>query len=199
MSAAARTAPFVYLASASPRRAELLRQIGVDFDVTPADIDESVLPGEAPDACVERLAREKARVAHAVIDAPTAPVLAADTTVVLDGQMLGKPADAAAAASMLRRLSGRSHDVFTAVAVLGGEREAAALSRSRVTFRALEPAEIEAYWRTGEPVGKAGSYAIQGLGAVFVQELHGSYSGVMGLPLFETGRLLAGFGYRLPI
>jgi septum formation protein len=113
--------------------------------------------------------------------------------------MLGKPADRAAALSMLGRLSGRSHDVFTAVAVIGGEREVAALSRSRVTFRALEPAEIEAYWQTGEPAGKAGSYAIQGLGAVFVEELHGSYSGVMGLPLFETGRLLTGFGYRLPI
>jgi septum formation protein len=165
--------------------------------VVPADIDESVRAGESPDACVERLAREKARAAHAAIDGPTAPVVAADTTVVLDGRMLGKPADAAAATDMLSRLSGRSHDVFTAVAVLRGDREVAALNRSRVTFRALEPAEIEAYWRTGEPLGKAGSYAIQGLGAVFVEELHGSYSGVMGLPLFETGRLLAGFGYRL--
>lgn len=191
--------PFVYLASASPRRAELLRQIGIGFDVTPANIDESVRPNEAPAAYVERLARQKGRAALATLVAPAAPVLAADTTVVLDGDMLGKPRDEAVAADMLKRLAGRSHEVLTAVAVLDGGREEAALSRSRVTFRAIEPAEIAAYWRTGEPVGKAGSYAIQGFGAIFVEELCGSYSGVMGLPLFETARLLTGFGYRFPI
>lgn len=197
MSAQVNDRNFLHLASASPRRSELLRQLGLDFDVTPADIDESIRPGEAPDAYVERLALEKGRAAWAALDAHDTPVLAADTAVVLAPKILGKPVDAADAADMLAQLAGRSHDVLTSVAVLDAEREAVIVNRTEVCFRSIHPDEIAAYWRSGEPSGKAGGYAIQGLGAMFIEEIHGSYSGVMGLPLFETARLLTGFGYRL--
>ena len=192
-----RLADFIHLASASPRRSELLDQLGLRCDVHPADIDESQRPGEEPAAYVERLALEKAQASLASMSAPRAPVLAADTTVVIDGGILGKPRDQDDAIRMLAQLSGRRHEVLTAVAVVDTSRAETALSRSSVTFRPIEPAEMEAYWHSGEPVDKAGAYAIQGLGAVFVEELRGSYSGVMGLPLFETARILSTFGYRL--
>jgi septum formation protein len=189
--------PFLHLASASPRRSELLRQLGLSFDIKPVHIDETPRDGEMPVAYVQRLAREKAHAAWEMLESPDAPVLAADTAVVLDGLILGKPTDAADAARMLRALSGRRHEVLTAIALLDAAREELAVSRTGVSFRSLRPAEIAGYWRTGEPAGKAGGYAIQGLGAVFVDEIHGSYSGVVGLPLFETAQLLARFGYRL--
>lgn len=188
---------FIYLASGSPRRRELLTQLGVRFEVCVTDIDESSPVGEASDAYVRRMAAGKARAALARLPSHRAPVLGADTTVCIDRDRLGKPADPAAGAAMLRRLSGREHEVLTAVAINDGEREAVAVSRTIVAFRPLADAEIEAYWATGEPRDKAGGYAIQGLGAVFIASIHGSYSGVMGLPLFETARLLNGFGYRL--
>jgi len=182
--------PVLVLASRSPRRRELLWQIGVAHRVAGADIDERPLPGETPADCVQRLALAKARtVAPAGL-----PVLAADTAVVLDGQMLGKPGDRADGVAMLRRLSGRAHRVLTAVALVDGHGSRLALSASEVEFRVLSGAECERYWESGEPRDKAGGYAIQGLGAVFVSALRGSYSGVMGLPLFETAALLDAAG-----
>lgn len=188
---------FLHLASASPRRGELLRQLGVEFDVVPTDVDESPRPGEDPATYVERLARDKGRTARAALGRLDAPVLAADTAVVIDGWILGKPRDRADAAGMLERLSGNSHEVLTAVAVLDAEREEVVVNRTAVRFRPIRPDEIGAYWDSGEPIGKAGAYAIQGRGALFIEEIRGSYSGVMGLPLYETARLLAGFGYCL--
>lgn len=187
--------PRLILASASPRRRELLTQIGVAHRVAPTTIDESPHKGEAPSDYVLRLALEKAR---AVRTEAALPVLGADTTVVLDGIMLGKPADAREAEHMLAKLSGRTHEVLTAVALVQGVREVAVLSRSQVTFRETTPSERAAYAAGGEPLDKAGAYAIQGLGAVFVARLEGSYSGVMGLPLYETACLLADFGIRIP-
>jgi len=194
---------FIYLASGSPRRRELLAQLGISFELLVTDIDETLQSGEPADAYVCRMARDKARAALGRLPARRAPVLGADTTVVVDRQLLCKPADRDAAAAMLRRLSGRDHDVLTAVAIIDGdgneEHEAVAVSRTVVTFRPLSDAEIDGYWATGEPRDKAGGYAIQGLGAVFIETIHGSYSGVMGLPLFETAHLLNGFGYRLMV
>ncbi len=187
---------FVYLASGSPRRSELLTQLGVSFELLVTDVDETVRPGEAVDVYVSRMASDKARAALMAMPARRAPVLGADTTVVIDNEILGKPANKAAAASMLRHLSGRDHEVLTAVAIGDGQRETTAISRTVVTFRALSDAEIDGYWATGEPRDKAGGYGIQGLGAVFIEAIEGSYSGVMGLPLFETAGLLNDFGYR---
>lgn len=186
---------FVYLASASPRRSELLRQIGVEFVVRVADIDEREHPGESPEDYVLRLAAAKAgAVAAALRPNERAPVLAADTAVVLDGRVLGKPADAAAAATMLERLSGRTHTVLTAVALDVGAGVETLLSRSEVRFRPTTAEERAAYCRTGEPLDKAGAYGIQGYAAVFVEHLAGSYAGVMGLPLYETALLLGRYG-----
>jgi septum formation protein len=186
---------FVYLASASPRRAELLRQIGVRFVVRPAAIEERRWPDEAPAALVARLAAAKAQaVSGALEPLEAAPVLAADTAVVLADEVLGKPADARDAERMLERLSGRSHVVLTAVAICDGGRADTVVSSSEVRFRATTPAERRAYCATGEPLDKAGGYGIQGFAAVFIETLSGSYSGVMGLPLFETGSLLARCG-----
>jgi septum formation protein len=155
-------------------------------------VDEAALPGEPADAYVERLARRKAAAGWATRPAtPIAPVLAADTTVVLDGRILGKPADAADGQRMLLELSGRTHQVLTAVALATRAGMHSLLSRSEVCFRPISPAEALEYWNTGEPRDKAGGYAIQGRAAVFIRELHGSYSGVMGLPLYETAQLLA--------
>ncbi|MEO5343412.1 MAG: Maf family nucleotide pyrophosphatase [Gammaproteobacteria bacterium SHHR-1] len=182
--------PLLYLASASPRRAELLRQIGVSFQPYPAHIDETPRLSESATDFVLRMAQEKAQAAQARLRDPQARVLGADTDVILDGEILGKPADQAQAAAMLRRLSGRSHEVLSGVALADAKGLDWRLSRSRVWFRALSEAEITAYWASGEPLGKAGGYAIQGLGAVFIERLEGSYSGVMGLPLFETAQLL---------
>jgi septum formation protein len=184
----------LYLASSSPRRRELLTQIGVAFTAHVVPIDESVLVGEAPAAYVERLARAKAHAALAELHAVDhAVVLGADTCVVLDGHILGKPTDQADAAAMLRALSGRSHQVLSAVALVSAQRVEAQVVSAEVSFRSISAAEIEAYWASGEPQDKAGSYAIQGLGAIFVRHLQGSYSAVVGLPLCETAALLAAF------
>lgn len=191
----------VYLASRSPRRRELLAQIGVRFHLLlfrarpgeDPDVDEKVLPNEAPDVYVLRLARSKAEAGWRRMlqrNLPHAPVLAADTTVTIDGAILGKPVDRTEAATMLEKLSGRTHEVLTAVALKHDEWIETALSRSEVRFKALTPQEIAQYTATGESDDKAGAYAIQGRAARFVAELRGSYSGVMGLPLFETGELL---------
>lgn len=184
----------LYLASGSPRRRELLTQIGVSYLTLSAPVDENTLPDESPIAYVERLARAKAQAGLAVLaDTHEAVVLGADTAVVLDGRILGKPADRDEALATLSALSGRSHDVLTAVALVSAQQVVARVVTSQVTFRALSSAEIEAYWASGEPQDKAGCYGIQGLAAVFVSQLHGSYSAVVGLPLCETAALLAEF------
>lgn len=189
------TTGFIYLASASPRRAELLRQIGVPFRIHAADVPETQRPGEDPAVYVERIAIAKAEaVRDAVRDQSPAPVLAADTTVVIDGEVFGKPADDAAALAMLERLSGRSHAVLTGVALCWDQGRESFVAESEVRFRATTAAERVAYCRTGEPRDKAGAYAIQGLAALFVEHLRGSYSAVMGLPLAETAALLGRFG-----
>jgi septum formation protein len=186
--------PPLVLASASPRRRELLIQIGVRHRVLAVDLDESRLPGETLEDFVQRLAMDKALAGWQALPAVArAAVLGADTLVVLDGEPLGKPADRDDALTMLARLSGRSHEVLTAVALVTPEARVR-LSRSRVTFRATSAAERLAYWDSGEPADKAGGYGIQGLGAIFVAHLEGSYSGVMGLPLFETAELLVEAG-----
>jgi septum formation protein len=181
----------IVLASASERRSRLLDQIGVGHTCIAADVDESQHPGETPVAYVQRLAREKA---EAVVDRlesrPGQPVLAADTTVVLAGRIYGKPADEAECVAMLSALAGRTHEVLTAIALRHDGILREALCTSRVTFRAIGTEECRRYWASGEPAGKAGAYAIQGLGAVFVSRLDGSFSGVMGLPLCETAALL---------
>jgi septum formation protein len=186
---------FVYLASASPRRSELLRQIGVPFEVRPAEIVETQADGEAADAYVLRLATEKADAVWRRVPAPERrPVLAADTAVVLEQRVLGKPADEVEAEAMLAALSGRTHRVLTAVALRCGDTTQTLLSRSEVRFRATTAEERDAYCRSGEPLDKAGGYGIQGRAAMFVEYLAGSYSGVVGLPLFETAALLARCG-----
>jgi septum formation protein len=192
-------APLLCLASASPRRRELLRQIGIPHLIAHPGVDERVHPGEPPTDYARRMARTKAQVVRAR-DA-SLPVLAADTIVVLDDEICGKPANAADGMAMLQRLSGRTHTVLTAVALAAGEGEPhLRLSTSQVRFRALSPGECAAYWQTGEPRDKAGGYAIQGRAASFIEHLSGSYSGVMGLPLFETAQLLraAGLPWGLP-
>lgn len=186
---------FVYLASASPRRGELLRQIGVRFVARPAALLEEPVPGEAAEAYVLRLAAAKAEAVWRAVEGEKArPVLAADTAVVLDGEVLGKPADAAEAVAMLERLSGRAHRVLTAVALKVGAATETLLAASEVRFRATTAAERAAYCATSEPFDKAGGYGIQGHAAVFVEHLQGSYSAVVGLPLFETATLLRGCG-----
>lgn len=185
----------IYLASASPRRRELLERIGVRYATLAQDVDERPHDGEAPEVFVIRLALAKARAGLAGRPAGDwRPVLGADTAVVVDDEILGKPAGRAEAMAMLERLAGRTHRVLTGVAMVDGEHEATRLSLSGVTLRPIADAEREAYWASGEPRGKAGGYAVQGRGGVFVEQLEGSYSGVMGLPLFETHDLLAEFG-----
>ena len=196
----------VYLASRSPRRRELLKQIGVAFEVlvlreNPArggpDVDESQLAAELPDDYVRRVCRAKAEVGwNRVVQRRLRrfPVLAADTVVCVDDNILGKPADPADAARMLRLLSGREHRVLTAVALSFEARTELLVSESRVRFSELAESEVEAYVESGEPTDKAGAYAIQGRAAAFVTELHGSYSGIMGLPLYETAQLIGKFG-----
>ncbi|MFO1425057.1 MAG: Maf family protein [Candidatus Competibacteraceae bacterium] len=189
------SAPWIYLASASPRRRELLRQIGVSYRRLRLDVDETPRLGETPDAYVVRLALAKARAGCATLGRRLpAPVLGADTAVVMDDAILGKPRDRAEGLTMLALLSGREHRVLSAVALAVPTRDAVRVQESRVRFRALTPAERAAYWDSGEPLDKAGGYAIQGRAAAFVAELRGSYSGVMGLPLFETAELLRAFG-----
>ncbi|WP_165667273.1 Maf family protein [Metapseudomonas otitidis] len=186
----------LHLASGSPRRRELLAQIGVPFQPLGAPIDETPLPGESAPAYVERLAREKAAAGLAALGAASDGhcVLGADTAVVLDGRILGKPLDREDALAMLAALSGREHQVLTAVALIDSSRCLSRLVTSQVRFRDISPAERGAYWASGEPSDKAGGYAIQGLGAVFVADLQGSYSAVVGLPLLETAELLGQFG-----
>ena len=182
---------FVYLASRSPRRRELLQQIGLAFRVIDAAVDEAALKDEAPFDYVSRVAAAKADAGwQCSRDSGDAPVLAADTAVALETSILGKPRDRGEALYMLRRLSGRSHEVFTAVALRIAAGLYIRVSRSVVTFRSIDAAEAGAYWETGEPCDKAGAYAIQGRAAIFIADLRGSYSGVMGLPLFETAELL---------
>lgn len=190
--------PFIHLASRSPRRAELLRQLGVAFEIAAADVDETPLPGEVPQEYVRRLARDKADAAlRALPNAPVAPLLAADTAVAVDTAILGKPRDRVHAVDMLLRLAGRSHHVLSALALWTPAGMCTALSLSEVRFRAITRDEAQAYWETGEPADKAGGYAIQGRGALFVEHLSGSYSGVMGLPLFETAQLLRDAGMEV--
>jgi septum formation protein len=199
----------IYLASRSPRRRELLRQVGIPFEIVlfredsrrGVDVDESPQPGEAAADYVVRVARSKAEAANLRLlqrRLPANPVLSADTTVVLDEQILGKPADAAEAIEMLKALSGRPHQVLTALAVSQYERLETRLSISTVEFAPLSEARIRAYVATGEPLDKAGAYAIQGRAGAFVRHLSGSYTGVMGLPLSETVELLESFGLSLP-
>ncbi len=209
--------PDIYLASSSPRRRELLDQLGVCFAVVAQDVPEHTVSDETPEAYVRRLALEKAQAGWRSLPVDAhCPVLGADTTVVVDDTVLGKPAGREEALAMLAMLSGRAHRVLSAVAVVGdrvsdvsdgGElrqglgqyRTSVRLSESRVWFRRIDERERAAYWASGEPADKAGGYAIQGLGAMFVERLDGSYSGVMGLPLFETAELLQGLGIELLI
>lgn len=189
-------ADFVYLASASPRRSLLLSQIGVPFQVLSVTVDEAPRAGEGAVRYVLRLAEAKAVAGRALCPggARLRPVLGADTAVVVDGAILGKPSDSADAERMLGLLSARTHDVLTAVALATDDGVVSRLSRSEVTFREITPREARDYWNTGESRDKAGAYAIQGYGAVFVSGLRGSYSGVMGLPLFETAEMLSSAG-----
>ena len=182
----------LYLASQSPRRRELLARLNVDFRVLDVAVVECRQPHESPADYVRRVALDKARAGLSAM--PDALVLAADTEVVLDDEVFGKPRDARDAAGMLRRLSGRTHQVLSAVCLLSSGRKADALSVSEVTFAELDDAAIDAYVASGEPEGKAGAYAIQGAAQAFIAHLSGSYSGVMGLPLHETARLLAESG-----
>ena len=188
--------PILRLASASPRRSALLAQLGVAHEVAVADVDESARPGEAPEALVVRLARQKAERGA---QGSALPALGADTIVCIDGRILGKPRDAADATGMLRLLSGRGHRVLSGVALATGDAVNIALSSSRVVFRELAPDEIAGYWASGEPRDKAGAYAVQGLAARFISHLEGSYSGVMGLPLYETAALLRSAGLLPPL
>ena len=191
-------ADFVYLASGSPRRREFLQQIGVSFRLVGTELNETPLSGELPAAYVSRLAAAKADAGWQCSREPAnAPVLAADTAVVLDGKILGKPRDKLDAENMLLQLSNRTHEVLTAVALRSLAGKEIKVSRSWVTFRTVDAAEARAYWNTGEPRDKAGAYAIQGYAAVFIADLKGSYSCVMGLPLFETAELLKSAGLRL--
>jgi septum formation protein len=195
--------PFVYLASQSPRRRELLAQMHIAYELLPADADEDVealevrIGHESPRAYVRRVTRLKAMAARDRMlrrTLPDAPIVVGDTTVAIAQRILGKPDDADDARRMLESLSGRSHRVLTAVAVVQGTRIEEALSESRVRFRMLTTDDIDAYIATGEPFGKAGAYAIQGRAAAFVERIVGSHSGIVGLPLFETMRLLHRFG-----
>jgi septum formation protein len=200
--------PRIYLASRSPRRRELLTQIGVRFDLLlfrsgsreDAEVREDWLPGETPEAYVERVARAKAVFgAEILARRPLVPhpVLAADTTLDLDGEIIAKPRDEADAAAILARLSGRNHRVLTAIAVAKGERVEHRVSVSDVRFRSVSADEIRRYVQSGEPMDKAGAYGIQGRAAVFIEEIRGSHSGIVGLPLCETALLLRDFGYPL--
>ncbi len=184
------TSPLLYLASSSPRRREILDALGLDFEAGGVDVDETPLPGESAESLVMRLAIAKARAAAA----PGRVVLAADTAVVVDGVAFGKPVDEADAIDMLLGLSDREHEVLTGVAVWHAATVTEAMSRTRVEFREISRDEALDYWHSGEPCDKAGAYGIQGLGGVFVRRIEGSYSGVVGLPVYETAALLAAAG-----
>ena len=179
------------LASASPRRAELLRQLGLSFEVRPVDLDETPRDKEPSADYVERLALEKAQAAQRALEAGL--VLGSDTTVTIDSEIFGKPTDFDDFRKMMNRLSGTKHQVMSAIALVDGAKKETALSVTNVCFRVLNEDEIRNYWQTGEPQDKAGGYAIQGMAAGFIREIVGSYSGVMGLPLYETSELLRKF------
>lgn len=188
----------IILASNSPRRRELLAQIGIrDFQILSPDVDEAVEPGLSPARMVEALSLRKAQAAAGRAGAEDL-IIAADTVVALDGRVLGKPQDQGEAFAMLSALSGREHRVYTGVTVLGGGRAATEHEETAVAFRALSPEEIRDYIATGEPMDKAGAYGIQGVGALLVQGIRGDYCNVVGLPLFRLGRMLSGFGVKLP-
>ena len=198
----------IYLASKSPRRRELLRQVGVEFELLSlrsdptrgADVSEEERPGESPLDYVARVAREKGAFAWNVLHLrrmPLRPVLSADTTVTIDGEILGKPADKDEAAAMLERLSGRTHQVLTAVALHHTDVTEQVTQVSNVRFATLSPATIKAYCATPEPYDKAGAYGIQGLAALFIEHIEGSHSGIMGLPVFETAQLLQKAGIKV--
>jgi len=198
----------IYLASKSPRRRELLRQIGIDFELlmlrdhTPRgpEVSEVALPNERAEDYVQRVTMEKAMFAQQTMwwrKLPQRPILSADTTVVLDGRILGKPADEAEAIDMIRSLSGRTHQVLTHVVVLHNDQTYQTTQRSDVAFATLSDQAIRCYCATAEPYDKAGGYGIQGQAALFIQDIAGSYSGIMGLPLFETGKLLEQAGLRI--
>ena len=187
----------LYLASQSPRRRQLLEQIGVRFSVKVAQINEDILANEPPENYVQRLAEEKANVIWTSLsDELKRPVLGADTAVCLNGEILGKPDSKSAAIAMLKALSGQEHQVYTGIALIG-ERKSVCVNVTTVRFRKISDSEIEKYWASGEPEDKAGSYAIQGYAAAFVAHISGSYSGVVGLPLYETAQLLA--EHNIPI
>ncbi len=186
----------LYLASSSPRRRELLAQIGVSYQVVSIDVPEQRSPDESPEDYVQRLALEKARAGHASVGDSSIPVMGADTVVVLDNQVMEKPKDKSDGLAMLAKLSGQTHEVLSAVALVG-EQEKVIINRSRVSFRETTEQEREAYWNTGEPQDKAGGYAVQGLAAIFISKIEGSFSGVMGLPLFETAELLNEFKIKV--
>ena len=185
----------LYLASASPRRREILQQMGLEFGILPQELDESRLPGESPSHYVMRLAQAKAAAALTSLPDPAGALcLGSDTTVVCGDEIFEKPVDAADARRILGALSGKTHEVLTAVALAATGFSEVLLSKSAVTFRTLTASEIDAYWATGEPADKAGAYGIQGLGAMFVTDIRGSYSGIMGLPVAETTALLVQAG-----
>jgi len=194
--------PQIILASASPRRRELLEQIAVSYIVHPADIDETPKIAECAEDYVMRIAAEKSSACQKLL-APSLPILAADTSVVINGHILGKPEDQEHAIEMLQLLSGKKHYVYSAVSFRSAQSYGEqvfhhqALSVTEVNFRNIEMMEMKAYWKTGEPKGKAGSYAIQGIGSIFVESIKGSFSGVVGLPLFETVELLSKQGIKV--
>lgn len=187
------TEPALHLASASPRRRDILTAIGVSHTHGGVDIDETRRPGESPEVMVERLAREKAEAVTKEY-----PVLGADTVVVLGDTVFGKPESVTDALAMLSALSGKTHRVLTAVALRFAGNTVISRSDTRVRFRDIDPDEALQYWHSGEPAGKAGGYAIQGIGGIFVESIEGSYSGVVGLPVFETARLLDAAGIKIP-
>lgn len=189
--------PRLILASGSPRRQQMLTSLGLSYDVCPMNVDESVQAGEDAAAYVQRLARQKGQEAVSAFGSPGTVVLAADTTVVAGETILGKPASREDAQRMLGMLSGSIHSVLTGVAVLDQNRLDIVCVETQVTFRNLEPGEIDYYWETGEPLDKAGSYGLQGIGAAFVSEINGSYSNVIGLPLVETISLLRNRGIQV--
>lgn len=189
--------PQLYLASTSPRRRELLRQLGVIFQTLPVDIDESCLSHEHASDYVRRMALEKARAGQRSLGDHSIPVLGSDTAVVLADEIFGKPTSRQHAVDMLSALSGKTHEVLTSVAVVNSEQEKVCLHTSQVTFKSLSEEEIVQYWETGEPADKAGAYAIQGKAGRFITHMSGSFSAVMGLPLYETAELLAEFDVRV--
>ena len=187
--------PCITLASSSPRRRELLDQIQVSYYVLAVNIDESHIEGESAEVFVKRLALEKAQAGYAKL--PVRPALGSDTIVIYDQQILGKPRNRQHAFDMLQMLSGNTHQVMTAVAICSGEAEHCMLNTSEVEFSRLSKEQIEAYWLTGEPADKAGAYGIQGIAAQFIKNIKGSYSSIMGLPLYETAKLLNMMGIKV--